>query len=188
MSLGVMCVPPANSCVADASRQGAKNVWISDSLGHSTVSTSASSGSDEDIVALPSRAVKRQRARERRRVGKAERAKTDSQIVEGSMLTYAMEPASPSPASYAVEPQSASIAWDAVAASPSKGFSVVVKHTFIEVEVEDDFDGEIVLSQKVTLLPAASFFKTTAEFDQWRLAYRKFRLGHHRGAKGEPTL
>lgn len=55
---------------------------------------------------------------------------------------------------------------------------IVVKSTFVDV-LEKDAESEV-------LLPAP-FFKTTREIDQWRGDYRRFRQGHHRGARGEIT-
>jgi hypothetical protein len=55
-------------------------------------------------------------------------------------------------------------------------FKLVVKGTFIEV-LEEDVASEVPLP--------VPFFHTTLEIDQWRKDYRRFRLGYHRGAKGE---
>jgi hypothetical protein len=70
--------------------------------------------------------------------------------------------------------------FEAKAAAVSVGIKLVVKHTFFDVEdTSEDSSSEEEIS-----LPAA-FFKTTEEIDGWRRDYRKFRLGHHQGAKGE---
>lgn len=58
---------------------------------------------------------------------------------------------------------------------------LVVKSTFYDVS---DQANEVTESE--VPLPAP-FFPTTKEFDQWRREYRRFRLGHHHGAKGEVT-
>ena len=63
---------------------------------------------------------------------------------------------------------------------------VVVKHTFIDVEdevSEEDQDSR----WEIPLTPPLDPGTDNAEFDEWRRAYRRFRLGHHQGAKGEAT-
>jgi hypothetical protein len=69
--------------------------------------------------------------------------------------------------------------FEARAAAVASELKLVVKDTFYDVEESSSSDSEIEL-------PPA-FFKTTEEIDGWRRDYRKYRLGHHQGAKGEIT-
>jgi len=59
---------------------------------------------------------------------------------------------------------------------------LVVKNTFFDVCISEDSSSD----ESEVALPA-TFFKTTSEIDGWRRDYRRFRLGHHQGAKGEVT-
>lgn len=64
------------------------------------------------------------------------------------------------------------------AATLAAQVKLVVRKTFFEFLEED--------SESQVLLPVA-FVETTKEIDQWRRDYRRFRMGHHQGAKGEIT-
>jgi hypothetical protein len=69
--------------------------------------------------------------------------------------------------------------FEARAAAVNAEFKLVVNRTFFDIELEDtsSSDDEVQLPE--------AFFKTTREIDGWRRDYRRFRLGHHQGAKGE---
>eukprot|EP00928_Gymnodinium_smaydae_P015902 TRINITY_DN15912_c0_g2_i1.p1 TRINITY_DN15912_c0_g2~~TRINITY_DN15912_c0_g2_i1.p1 ORF type:complete len:297 (+),score=54.67 TRINITY_DN15912_c0_g2_i1:50-940(+) len=62
---------------------------------------------------------------------------------------------------------------------------VTVKHTFIDIaDLDTDYDDDS--SPRQQPLPASdAFLGLGADFDEYRRAYRRFRLGHHKGARGE---
>jgi len=62
---------------------------------------------------------------------------------------------------------------------------IVVKNTFFDVE-ESTEDWSSDDDRSNYDLPEA-IFSSTDEIDEWRRDYRRFRLGHHHGAKGEVT-
>jgi len=72
------------------------------------------------------------------------------------------------------------VGFEARAAAVNAEVKLIVKGTFFEVELEESSSS----SDEEIQLPEA-FFKTTDEIDGWRRDYRRFRLGHHQGAKGE---
>eukprot|EP00928_Gymnodinium_smaydae_P011918 TRINITY_DN14356_c0_g3_i2.p1 TRINITY_DN14356_c0_g3~~TRINITY_DN14356_c0_g3_i2.p1 ORF type:complete len:318 (-),score=72.53 TRINITY_DN14356_c0_g3_i2:208-1119(-) len=78
-------------------------------------------------------------------------------------------------------PLSPEQAGDAAFQAPTS--KVTVKHTFIDIE---DLDTDDDASPKEQALPApTASLGLGADFDEYRRAYRRFRLGHHRGARGE---
>lgn len=118
-------------------------------------------------VQSAARAAKRQRGRERRKLYKA--AAHASKCLEA--------PADHKRVSGYDSPIGG---FEARAAAVNAQIKLVVKSTFFDVELEDaSTDDEVQL-------PSA-FFETTPEIDGWRRDYRRFRLGHHQGAKGELT-
>lgn len=80
------------------------------------------------------------------------------------------------------EPDESALAFDARVEEVGKEMKLVVKHTFFDVDDSSEASSE----DEGIVLPEA-FFKTTEEIDAWRRDYRRFRLGHHSGAKGEVT-
>mmetsp|Transcript_160019 Transcript_160019/g.282130 ORF Transcript_160019/g.282130 Transcript_160019/m.282130 type:complete len:226 (-) Transcript_160019:185-862(-) len=64
------------------------------------------------------------------------------------------------------------------AAAVATELKLVVKSTFVDV-LDDDAKIEVEVP-----LPAP-LFETTKEIDQFRRDYRRFRMGHHQGARGE---
>mmetsp|Transcript_58687 Transcript_58687/g.102723 ORF Transcript_58687/g.102723 Transcript_58687/m.102723 type:complete len:222 (-) Transcript_58687:89-754(-) len=64
------------------------------------------------------------------------------------------------------------------AATVAAELKLVVRGTFFDV-LEEDVESQVPLP--------VPFFETTKEIDQWRRDYRRFRMGHHQGAKGEIT-
>jgi hypothetical protein len=139
--------------------------------GESPKSSQSSDGmsDDSDVRKEPearkfqsaARAAKRQRGRERRKMFKAE-AKLQNQAGVGA-------------------PQSEkSRKFEVLAAVVAAESPLVVRRTFVDVdEPTDSFNEDVNLP--------TSFFKSTKEIDEWRRDYRKFRMGHHQGAKGEIT-
>lgn len=126
----------------------------------------------------PARAMKRQQQRERRKLAKAEGAAV---VVAGGAAAGRVV----ATGGAAVKAPAAA----ALAASPLPLFPVrlVLKHTFIDAYDEgplEDSDGSQDLDLQTPELPAA-LFETSAEFEEWRIAYRRFRLGSHVGARGE---
>ena len=55
---------------------------------------------------------------------------------------------------------------------------VVVKRTFIDVEVDDVSDDDQDRRWEIPLTPPLDPGTDNAEFDEWRRAYRRFRLGY----------
>lgn len=109
------------------------------------------------------RAAKRQRGRERRKLYKAlAHAGKGSDTVEAQRENRSSD-------------------FDARAAAVASELKLVVKRTFFDVDTEDLSSSE----DEIPLPPA--FIKTTVEIDEWRRDYRRFRLGHRQGAKGEIT-
>jgi len=127
--------------------------------------------------AVTSRAAKRQRGRDRRRQGRAEQRMTAaSMAVENVVVTpIAVTPSPRALATPLLEPPA-----DVVSCT-----RIVVKRTFIDVELGESSDEDLGIESPLTspLDPR----NDNAEFDEWRRAYRRFRLGHHKGAKGEAT-
>mmetsp|Transcript_92116 Transcript_92116/g.168998 ORF Transcript_92116/g.168998 Transcript_92116/m.168998 type:complete len:151 (-) Transcript_92116:191-643(-) len=66
------------------------------------------------------------------------------------------------------------------AAAVATELKLVVKSTFVDV-LDDDAKIEVEVP-----LPAP-LFETTKEIDQFRRDYRRFRMGHHHGAKADIT-
>lgn len=125
--------------------------------------STAGSSNDSTIekpvrVQSAARAAKRQRGRERRKMYRA--AAHENKCLEEMQKTQ-------------------STVFDAHAAAVAKEVKLVVRHTFFDVDSSEESSEEEVIQ-----LPAA-IFNSTGEFDEWRRDYRKFRLGHHQGAKGE---
>jgi len=113
-------------------------------------------------VQSAARAAKRQRGRERRKMYKALAHASKGLEVQAEREKLAQ-------------------GFEARAAAVAAEVRVVVKNTFFDVDVEESETSD----EEIALPPA--FFKTTREIDAWRRDYRKFRLGHHQGAKGEVT-
>jgi hypothetical protein len=148
--------------------QSPKSSQHSDTM--SDGSSSESRGQPETSgrkVQSAARAAKRQRGRERRKMYKAN-AKLQSQ--EGDQIEMLVS---------AVTAEQSS-KFEMLAAAVAAELPLVVRSTFIDVDEPSES-----LSEQV-LLPA-SFFKSTSEIDAWRRDYRRFRMGSHRGAKGEIT-
>lgn len=123
-------------------------------------------GQDGRRFQSAARAAKRQRGRERRKFFKA--AAQASKLLEEQ-----------------ADREKMTVGFEERAAAVAAECKLVVKKTFFEVNADDsssssDFESEIHL-------PSA-FFKSTREIDEWRRCYRRFRLGHHQGAKGELTV
>jgi len=127
----------------------------------SSNSISPASTPEPRRVQSAARAAKRQRGRERRKLYKA--------AAHASKCLEAQD-----------DRDKQAMGFEARAAAVSAELKLVVKHTFFEVDTEDSS------SDDEMPLPAA-FFKTTQDIDGWRRDYRRFRLGHHQGAKGEVT-
>jgi len=108
----------------------------------------------------PARFAKRQRTRERRKLFRAE-ARANKSLEE--------------------EPQKEATGYEARAVEVSAQVKLVVRNCVYYV-----MSSEEVASYDDVPLPS-TFFTSTEEIDQWRRDYRKFRLGHHQGAKGEVT-
>jgi len=125
-------------------------------------------------VQSAARAAKRQRGRERRKLYKA--AAHVTKCLEGP-ADHTRVSGYDSPSS---QSSYGSASFEARAAAVNAQVKLVVKSTFFDVELEDASSDDDVQ------LPSA-FFETTAEIDGWRRDYRRFRLGHHQGAKGELT-
>lgn len=136
----------------------------------SSPSSSMSAASAPEQRRLPSaaRAAKRQRGRERRKFFRAETQRAAAE--ERAALAQA-ETASALPESEGFDAKFAAVAAEV---------KLVVKKTFFEVDVEDSDSSE---SSMLELPPA--LFNSTPEVDEWRRAYRRFRLGYHQGATGE---
>jgi len=135
------------------------------------------------------RLAKRQRQRENRREGRTARAQAASLALESACASRIGEEGSddvardscvqqrlPSKTKCTVD----NAECDPCVAGQSR---LVVKHTFIDVHDEEDVESQEALMN----MPEAEF-ETTADFEEWRRAYRKFRFGYHRGAKGEASL
>jgi hypothetical protein len=152
-------------------------------------------------VQTPARALKRQLQRERRRTARTEKAALASECADEALECMTTASTTASPASPPVESEQvinhnnndAIHAVIEAAATRLKyvhaGMKVSVKHTFIDVsfdEEESDEEGGSTSSRDALNddMPLAQF-ETTAEFEEFRRAYRRFRLGHHQGAKGE---
>jgi len=126
----------------------------------SSNSQSEESAPEPRRVQSAARAAKRQRGRERRKMYKA--LAHEEKSVEDRDVK-ALE------------------GFEARAATVASQVKLVVNRTFFEVESAEESSSE----EDVQLPP--SFFQTTTEIDTWRRDYRRFRLGHHQGAKGEVT-
>jgi len=118
-------------------------------------------------VQSAARAAKRQRGRERRKLYKA-----------AAHTTRGLE--APANHKKVCGYDSPIGGFEARAAAVNAQIKLVVNRTFFDVELEDSSSDDDVH------LPEA-FFETTREIDGWRRDYRRFRLGHHQGAKGEVT-
>jgi hypothetical protein len=59
---------------------------------------------------------------------------------------------------------------------------LIVRNTFFDGDTSGSEEDELEVSE----LPTAEF-GATDEFEEFRRAYRRFRLGYHRGAKGEAS-
>jgi len=82
----------------------------------------------------------------------------------------------------AANDQKLALGFEARAAAVSAEVKLVVDNNgFFDVEFEDSSSSD----EDIALPPA--IFRTTTEIDGWRRDYRRFRLGDHRGAKGEVT-
>eukprot|EP00929_Paragymnodinium_shiwhaense_P097739 TRINITY_DN5934_c0_g1_i1.p1 TRINITY_DN5934_c0_g1~~TRINITY_DN5934_c0_g1_i1.p1 ORF type:complete len:335 (-),score=84.08 TRINITY_DN5934_c0_g1_i1:255-1259(-) len=136
------------------------------------------------------RALKRQLQRERRRMGRAEaRMQQQADAAAAAINTAAGAQTSAVVAALTCNHEERT-AHKAVGDSAVGRMKVVVKHTFIECTYDEFHEEETHRSSSRSpqsedaTLPAAEF-ETTPEFEEFRRAYRMFRLGFHRGAKGE---
>lgn len=127
----------------------------------SSVASAATAASAPEARCAPNaaRAAKRLRCRERRRLFK-----------EAARSAAAGERATADLAQ----------SFEAHAAAVAAEVRLVVKKTFFEVDSEDSASSD---GGDIELPPA--LFETTREVDEWRRGYRRFRLGHHQGARGE---
>jgi hypothetical protein len=121
---------------------------------------SSEAGSHVPRPQTAARAAKRQRGRERRKHFKALAREPDHPCSETTRATLTRN-------------------FEERAAAVASEVKLVVKSTFFDVS-----EDEASSSENDVPLPA-SFRPTTREIDQWRRDYRRFRLGHHQGAKGE---
>jgi hypothetical protein len=138
-------------------------------------SHSESAGDRSEHSAITSRAAKRQRARERRRHGRVERAAAAAdEKQQNARIVGSPSRAMPVPL----------LELPAHAVSRTR---VVVKRTFIDVEECEVSNEEQDHRWEIPLTPPLNPGTDNAEFNEWRRAYRRFRLGHHKGAKGEVT-
>jgi len=117
------------------------------------------------------RAAKRQRGRERRKMFKAA-ARADADILEDASDDGSAD----------ADRQRAALGFEGRVDDLATQVKLVVKNTFFDVAISEDSDSD----DSESSLPMA-FFKTNSEIDCWRRDYRRFRLGHHQGAKGEVT-
>jgi len=82
----------------------------------------------------------------------------------------------------AAHDQKLALGFEARAAAVSVEVKLVVDNNgFFDVEFEDSSSSD----EDIALPPA--IFRSTTDIDMWRRDYRRFRLGDHRGAKGEVT-
>jgi len=147
---------------------------------------SASEFADPKKAQTAARAVKRQRGRERRKFFKA--LEVTNKTLEEEAQTSGMQDdmssvcsrTSSSCSTHASSKDTQVSDFQARAEAVATERKLVLKNTFFDVEesAESSFEEEAIV------LPEA-FFKTTIEIDDWRRDYRRFRLGHHQGAKGE---
>mmetsp|Transcript_62245 Transcript_62245/g.108852 ORF Transcript_62245/g.108852 Transcript_62245/m.108852 type:complete len:225 (+) Transcript_62245:80-754(+) len=63
------------------------------------------------------------------------------------------------------------------AAAVASELKLIVKSTFVHVLKKENTEKEVPLPDP--------FLQTTKEIDQYRREYRRFRMGHHQGARGE---
>jgi len=131
----------------------------------------SSAGSNVERVQSAARAAKRQRGRERRKMYRAVAHESKCLEAEAEHEQAAIR-------AHAVGYSG----FEARAAAVAAEFKLVVKHTFFDVDESEDLSSE---DDRLPLPP--TFFKSTGEIDEWRRDYRRFRLGHHHGAKGEVT-
>lgn len=127
--------------------------------GHSPSSSSSNGEEPPRKVQSAARAAKRQRGRERRKLYRAQAH--ELKCIEAARERQEEEFA---------ERQAALAA----------EMKLVVKNTFYDVD-----DSEEDCSQEVEIHLPPAIFNSTGEIDEWRKDYRRFRLGHHHGAKGE---
>jgi hypothetical protein len=131
----------------------------------STNANSSTNSNDGDVphrVQSAARAAKRQRGRERRKMYRAAAHATkclEIEVVE--------------------KEKQVALDFEATHAAVSVELKLVVKNTFFDYASED------VSSEDEQIPLPAAFIETTEETDEWRRNYRRFRLGHHNGSKGE---
>mmetsp|Transcript_10550 Transcript_10550/g.19422 ORF Transcript_10550/g.19422 Transcript_10550/m.19422 type:complete len:150 (+) Transcript_10550:62-511(+) len=65
------------------------------------------------------------------------------------------------------------------AAAVASELKLIVKSTFVHVLKKENTEKEVPLPDP--------FLQTTKEIDQYRREYRRFRMGHHHGAKADIT-
>lgn len=145
----------------------------------SKVSPPASSSGEPKRIQSAARAAKRQRGRERRKFYKALAHASAYQVLDTQASSETTECQESSQECLLENP---TIHFEARAAAVAAEVKLVVKGTFLEVELSDDASSD----DNDISLPEA-FFKTNAQIDGWRRDYRRFRLGHHQGAQGEVT-
>lgn len=123
------------------------------------------------------RAAKRQRGRERRKMYKA--LAHAAKLENDCAASQSDETRSTTDESVSDKDKQA-LDFEARAAAVTAELKLVVKHTFFDVCIDSEDSSS---DDEISLPPA--FFKTTKAIDGWRRDYRRFRLGHHQGAKGE---
>jgi len=178
------------------------------SAGSKAKKVSDASMQNSKVPQTPARAAKRQRGRERRKMAKTEAKAAytpDSMLPSTNCSDTHTDKGSDSGTEsidddsrfhtpmtqnrcIAVSPQSdrseLTLSFDARVARDE--IKLVVRKTFIEAEVDDIGVDSIEINEHDVILPEA-LFNTSEDFNEWRQAYRKFRLGYHLGARGEAT-
>lgn len=146
-----------------AQSESSKSSQNSDAM--SEGSSSGSGGQADQLaprVQSAARAAKRQRGRERRKMFRAAAQVAKLQAGNEDQVKQSQ-------------------GFEVRAAAVAAEVQLIVKRTFVEVDVQDESLNGVEIH-----LPAA-FFESTNEIDEWRRDYRLARMGYHRGAKGEIT-
>jgi len=110
------------------------------------------------------RAAKRQRGRERRKLGKA--------MAQAQRMLGITQSATP--------PEELTSGFEARAAKLRGEVKLSIKHTFLAVDAEEEY-----FEDPVGFDLPAPLFELSRDQEQWRADYRRFRCGFHRGSKGE---
>jgi len=110
------------------------------------------------------RAAKRQRGRERRKLGKA--------LAQAQRILGMTESVTRS--------DELTSGFEARAAKLRGEVKLTIKRTFLAVDAEEEY-----FENPVGCDLPAPLFELSREQEQWRADYRRFRCGFHRGSKGE---